>query len=161
MRQKIWSSHWKNIVKRQNQTFLHRDAAGYFSFAHKRLAEFLVVYNLAAERGCLRKAFLVTYREEGCQICNIPYGRLDAEKLVNSFAAYVRWVRTRWEQQSSSLLRCWMGTRLSNFVKWLRTVGIGLRDKCTCSIIRQLFLLNTKFPWYLNWIRKGLRLRLA
>jgi hypothetical protein len=53
------------------------------------LAEFLVVYNLAAEPDCLRKAFLVTYREEGGQICDIPYGRLDTEKLVNSFAAYV------------------------------------------------------------------------
>lgn len=47
----------------RNQTLLHRDAAGYYEFAHKSLAEFFVAVKFAAELGGLHENVLSTYRE--------------------------------------------------------------------------------------------------
>jgi NACHT domain len=45
------------------QTLLHRDAAGYYEFAHKSLAEYFVALKFAAEIGCLDHRFLSAYTE--------------------------------------------------------------------------------------------------
>jgi hypothetical protein len=45
------------------QTLLHRDAAGYYEFAHKSLAEYFVALKFAAEIGCLDQRFLNAYTE--------------------------------------------------------------------------------------------------
>jgi hypothetical protein len=70
----------------RSQTLLHRDSAGYFTFAHKSLAEYFVAFKFAAELGCLRKTFAETYREEDGHLCQIPYHPFnDPEELVFSF----------------------------------------------------------------------------
>src|ERR1044071_2479010 len=45
------------------QTLLHRDAAGYYEFAHKSLAEYFVAFRLAAALQCLASPFQSTYCE--------------------------------------------------------------------------------------------------
>lgn len=45
----------------RNQTLLHRNAAGYYEFAHKSLAEYFVAFKLAAEIGALKSVFIQTY----------------------------------------------------------------------------------------------------
>ena len=59
----------------RNQTLLHRDAAGYYEFAHKSLAEYFVAFKFAAELGCLAPVFAQTYCEvdgKSCQLSIVP-----------------------------------------------------------------------------------------
>jgi hypothetical protein len=56
----------------RGQTLLHRNATGYYEFAHKSLAEFFVAIKLASELGCLNPAFSKAYSEEGGRPCLIP-----------------------------------------------------------------------------------------
>ena len=51
----------------RNQTLLHRNAAGYYEFAHKSLAEYFVAFKFAAELGCLAAEFAQTYCEANGQ----------------------------------------------------------------------------------------------
>lgn len=53
------------------QTLLHRDAAGYYEFAHKSLAEYFVAFKLAAEIGCLGSSFTDAYSETEGQPCKL------------------------------------------------------------------------------------------
>jgi hypothetical protein len=57
----------------RNQTLLHRDAAGYYEFAHKSLAEYFAAYKFAAMLGCLAPEFQQTYQEVSGHPCVIPY----------------------------------------------------------------------------------------
>ncbi len=49
------------------QTLLHRDAGGYYEFAHKSLAEYFVALKFAAQIGCLSSGFSHAYSEAGEQ----------------------------------------------------------------------------------------------
>ena len=71
----------------RNQTLLHRDAAGYYEFAHKSLAEYFVAFKFAAELGCLGAAFTATYCEEDGQPCGIPVGQKHIPELRATFGA--------------------------------------------------------------------------
>jgi hypothetical protein len=55
----------------RNQTLLHRDAAGYYEFAHKSLVEYFSAFKIAAELGALRSAFRKTYLEANGSPCTL------------------------------------------------------------------------------------------
>ena len=57
----------------RTQTLLIRDAAGYYSFIHKSMAEFFVAFKFAAELDCLDETFRTTYKESTGKKCVIPY----------------------------------------------------------------------------------------
>ncbi|NVM57286.1 MAG: pentapeptide repeat-containing protein, partial [Desulfobacterales bacterium] len=69
------------------QTLLHRDAAGYYEFAHKSLAEYFVAFKFAAELGCLAPAFTQTYCEADGQPCQVPIEQKDIAGLAETFGA--------------------------------------------------------------------------
>ncbi len=77
--------HWDFDLR--NQTLLHRNAAGYYEFAHKSLAEYFAAFKLAAELGCLAQIFAQTYCEEDGSICKIPIKVSDVETLAKTFGA--------------------------------------------------------------------------
>lgn len=72
----------------RSQTLLHRDAAGYYEFAHKSLAEYFVAFKFAAELGCLDVTFKQTYREADGQPCQIPVSQKDIADLSESFGVF-------------------------------------------------------------------------
>jgi WD40 repeat protein len=69
----------------RNQTLLHRDAAGYYEFAHKSLAEYFVAFKFAAELGCLAPSFSETYCEEGGKPCTLPITKRNVVDLADTF----------------------------------------------------------------------------
>jgi hypothetical protein len=69
------------------QTLLHRDAAGYYEFAHKSLAEYFVALKFAAELGCLGAPFRATYSEADGRPCAIPIKRKSLSGLKETFGA--------------------------------------------------------------------------
>ncbi|MCD4798185.1 MAG: pentapeptide repeat-containing protein, partial [Methanosarcinales archaeon] len=71
----------------RSQTLLHRDAAGYYEFAHKSLAEYFVALKFAAELGCLSPDFMQTYCEADGQRCLIPIKQKNISELVETFGA--------------------------------------------------------------------------
>jgi hypothetical protein len=71
----------------RNQTLLHRDAAGYYEFAHKSLAEFFVALKFASELGCLAPRFCETYLEADGQPCKPPIERKAVTDLGGTFGA--------------------------------------------------------------------------
>jgi hypothetical protein len=71
----------------RNQTLLHRDAAGYYEFAHKSLAEYFTAFKFAAELGCLSKEFAETYREGDGKPCDLAIQAKDTAKLSQTFGA--------------------------------------------------------------------------
>ena len=71
----------------RNQTLLHRNAAGYYDFAHKSLAEYFVAFKFAAELGCLAPAFMETYCEAEGKSCKIPIEQKEVTGLAETFGA--------------------------------------------------------------------------
>lgn len=71
----------------RNQTLLHRDAAGYYEFAHKSLAEYFVAFKFAAELGCLDKTFAEAYREADGRPCMLTIKPRDFGALAETFGA--------------------------------------------------------------------------
>ena len=71
----------------RNQTLLHRDAAGYYEFAHKSLAEYFVAFKFAAKLGCIESAFTETYCEANGELCKMPIEHKDIIKLSETFGA--------------------------------------------------------------------------
>jgi hypothetical protein len=71
----------------RNQTLLHRDAAGYYEFAPKSLAEYFVAFKFAAELGCLAPVFVQTYCEDDGQICQIHIMQKDILGIDETFGA--------------------------------------------------------------------------
>ena len=69
----------------RNQTLLHRDAAGYYEFAHKSLAEYFVAIKFAVELGCLATLFRQTYCEGDGQPCELPFSQKDIAGLAQTF----------------------------------------------------------------------------
>ena len=69
----------------RNQTLLHRDAAGYYEFAHKSLAEYFVAFKFAAELGSLAMLFSQTYCEGDGQPCELPITQKDIAGLAQTF----------------------------------------------------------------------------
>jgi WD40 repeat protein len=69
----------------RNQTLLHRNAAGYYEFAHKSLAEFFVALKFATELGCLEKLFVETYREVNGEPCALPIKPKNILELTKTF----------------------------------------------------------------------------
>lgn len=69
----------------RNQTLLHRNAAGYYEFAHKSLAEYFVAFKFAAELGCLASAFKKTYCEAEGKSCKLPFELKKIEDLAETF----------------------------------------------------------------------------
>ncbi len=71
----------------RNQTLLHRNAAGYYEFAHKSLAEYFVAFKFAAELGCLAADFMQTYCEADGKSCLIPFKQKPITGLAETFGA--------------------------------------------------------------------------
>ena len=71
----------------RSQTLLHRDAAGYYEFAHKSLAEYFVALKFASELGCLRSRFCETYTESDGRFCKPPLESKDVTELARTFGA--------------------------------------------------------------------------
>ncbi|NJN65259.1 MAG: TIR domain-containing protein [Chloroflexaceae bacterium] len=71
----------------RNQTLLRRNAAGYYEFAHKSLAEYFVAYKFAAELGCLSPAFLEGYCGAESQLCELAIPRKAMSELAETFGA--------------------------------------------------------------------------
>jgi hypothetical protein len=71
----------------RNQTLLHRDAAGYYEFAHKSLGEYFVAFKFAAELGCLAPTFAEAYREADGQPCQLRMTQKDIPELAQTFGA--------------------------------------------------------------------------
>ncbi|NJD03643.1 MAG: NACHT domain-containing protein [Ruminiclostridium sp.] len=69
----------------RNQTLLHRNAAGYYEFAHKSLAEYFVAFKFAAELNCLSQAFSQTYCEADGKCCPIPIKQKNVVELAETF----------------------------------------------------------------------------
>jgi CheY-like chemotaxis protein len=67
----------------RNQTLLHRDAAGYYEFAHKSLAEYFVAFKFVAEMDCLAPVFTQTYCEADGQPCQLPIAQKDPATISN------------------------------------------------------------------------------
>lgn len=66
----------------RNQTMLHRNAAGYYEFAHKSLAEFFTALKLAIEIGALKEAVKATYAEENGKPCEFLLQQADQAGLL-------------------------------------------------------------------------------
>ena len=71
----------------RSQTFLHRNAAGYYEFAHKSLAEYFVALKFAAELGCLPAAYAQAYCEADGQPCSMPFKQSEISVLAGSFGS--------------------------------------------------------------------------
>jgi len=69
----------------RNQTLLHRNAAGYYEFAYKSLAEYFVAFKFAAELGCLAPIFTQTYCEAEGKSCKIPIEQKGITELAETF----------------------------------------------------------------------------
>ncbi|TLS52143.1 hypothetical protein FE782_12350 [Paenibacillus antri] len=69
----------------RSQTLLHRNAAGYYEFAHKSLAEYFVAFKFAAELGNMSNDFVVTYSELNGDPCEIPMRKKDCFELSVTF----------------------------------------------------------------------------
>jgi WD40 repeat protein len=67
------------------QTLLHRDAAGYYEFAHKSLAEYFVAFRFAAELGCMAQQFRQTYSEADGKPSTIPIKQKEIYDLAQTF----------------------------------------------------------------------------
>jgi len=75
--------HWDYDLR--NQTLLHRDAKGYYEFAHKSLAEYFVAFKFAAELGCLDSQFSNAYRERNGKPATIPFRPKRVADLSETF----------------------------------------------------------------------------
>ncbi|MBN8580813.1 MAG: NACHT domain-containing protein [Anaerolineae bacterium] len=72
----------------RSQTLLHRNAAGYYEFAHKSLAEYFVAFKFANELGCLANVFKNTYCESNGKPCELPGAKTDIAFLVETFGTF-------------------------------------------------------------------------
>lgn len=77
--------HWDFDLRAQ--TLLHRDAAGYYEFAHKSLAEYFVAFKFTAELGCLDKSHARTYCEVDGKPCRVPIEPKDVITLRETFGS--------------------------------------------------------------------------
>jgi hypothetical protein len=71
----------------RSQTMLHRDAAGYYEFAHKSLAEYFVAFKFALELGCLSQAYSTTYCEDDGKSCSFQKINAELGHLRGTFGA--------------------------------------------------------------------------
>ena len=78
--------HWDYDLR--NQTLLHRNAAGYYEFAHKSLAEFFVALKFASELGVLDPKVLSTYREADNNQSVALERSLDIDRLGKAFGCF-------------------------------------------------------------------------
>jgi len=72
----------------RSQTLLHRDAAGYYEFAHKSLAEYFVAYKFAAELGCLATEFACAYCEADKKPCQVSIEKRKGNELAKTFGLF-------------------------------------------------------------------------
>jgi hypothetical protein len=72
----------------RSQTLLHRDAAGYYAFAHKSLAEYFTAFKFAAMLGALDAEFAQKYTEKGGEPCTIPYDQGNMAQWDRSFGEF-------------------------------------------------------------------------
>ena len=78
--------HWDYDLR--NQTLLHRNAAGYYEFAHKSLAEFFVALKFASDLGVLDPKVLSTYREADNNLCVVLGREPDMDSLAKAFGYF-------------------------------------------------------------------------
>ncbi len=71
----------------RSQTLLHRNAAGYYEFAHKSLAEYFVAFKFTIELGCLAPEFTQTYCEADGEPCKMPFIGKSITQLSETFGA--------------------------------------------------------------------------
>ncbi len=71
----------------RHQTLLRRNAAGYYEFAHKSLAEYFVAYKFAAELGSLAQTFLDVYCGTETRLCELAIPQKTMGELAETFGA--------------------------------------------------------------------------
>lgn len=72
----------------RNQTLLHRDAAGYYAFAHRSLAEYFVAFKFATELGALSSKFQSAYTEINGAACVLPIQNKSFSDLTYTLGAF-------------------------------------------------------------------------
>lgn len=75
----------------RSQTLLHRDAAGYYEFQHRSLAEYFVALKFAIELGCLDQEFATTYVEANYKSSKLPYEQKSLSELSKTFGTISLW----------------------------------------------------------------------
>lgn len=75
--------HWDYDLR--NQTLLHRNAAGYYEFAHKSLAEWFVALKFTAELGCLDPKIPAAYGDDPQHPCPLRHHALELSELATTF----------------------------------------------------------------------------
>jgi WD40 repeat protein len=73
----------------RSQTLLHRNAAGYYEFAHKSLAEYFVAFKFASELGCLNSEFKTAYCEAEGKSCDILIEQKGVTELADTFGLFL------------------------------------------------------------------------
>jgi hypothetical protein len=77
--------YWSHDLR--TQTLLHRNAAGYFEFAHKSLAEYFVALRFGIELGAIEDLYPMTYGVSALQ-GGIDWQACTVGKLASSFGLY-------------------------------------------------------------------------
>ncbi|NMO18735.1 hypothetical protein HPC49_13210 [Pyxidicoccus fallax] len=72
----------------RSQTLLHRNAAGYYEFAHKSLVEYFVALKLASELGVLEPRFLATYAAHDGKPLQLTREPVGIERLSQSLGRF-------------------------------------------------------------------------
>lgn len=72
----------------RNQTLLHRNAAGYYEFSHKSLAEYFVAFKFASELRILSPLYKKTYCEASGKYCKIPVKSRKIVELIDTFGYF-------------------------------------------------------------------------
>ena len=72
----------------RNQTLLHRNAAGYYEFAHKSLAEYFVAFKFASELEILSPLYTQTYCEADGNFCQLSPKSREIAELRETFGHF-------------------------------------------------------------------------
>lgn len=72
----------------RNQTLLHRDAIGYYEFAHKSLAEYFVAFKFSANLGILSSVFANAYLENDGKTCQMPIEKKEISDAGDWFGLF-------------------------------------------------------------------------
>jgi len=110
----------------RNQSLLHRDAMGYYEFAHKSMAEYFVAFKMASELNCLNPTFLHTYHENDHTPCKNLISKKTILELSNTFGAISFINQDMWE------VRKFLGEMLSD--EFDRTFKEIISETKKCSL---------------------------
>lgn len=99
----------------RNQTLLHRNAAGYYEFAHKSLAEYFVAFKFASELKILNPLYKKTYCEADGSYCLLP---VKSRKIVDLRETFGYFPLKSFQIKATFDLLCEMITEKANKKLW-------------------------------------------